>query len=102
MTQIDLANQAKGVLPAANVEDLTQALIDIGTLQGEVLTLQGEVLTVQGAMGDATAFMTSLNDFATSTGYPDFLTMFQIVVSQVEANRIASGAAPVPGYIPPP
>ena len=35
MTQVDLATQAKGLLPSANVVDLVQALIDIGTLQGE-------------------------------------------------------------------
>lgn len=77
--KIDLANQTKGVLPAANCEGLTQALIDIGTLQGTD---------------------SNLETIATTKGYISFSAMVSILMNQIEANRLASGAAAVPGYIP--
>jgi hypothetical protein len=94
-TQVDLANQAKGVLPAANVTGLVQALIDIGTLQGDVSNLQE-------SSGDFTGFMSGLDTIANLLGYAGFPAMMSIFVYQIEANRVASGAAPVAGYIPPP
>lgn len=81
MTKIDLANQTKGILPQANVEDLAALASDVTDLNN---------------------FMTDLNSVATTFRYPDFKTMVGVLVLQIEANREASGAAPVIGYIIPP
>lgn len=80
MTKIDLANQTKGILPQANVEDLAALASDVGDLNN---------------------FMTNLISAATTLGYANFGTMIGVLVLQIEANREASGAAPVIGYIPP-
>jgi hypothetical protein len=87
MTQLDLANQTKGILPAANVEDLTQALIDIGTLQGE--------------SGGNAAWITAIEGVATALGYADFATLLGAWALQIELNREASGAGVAAGYIDP-
>lgn len=80
MTKIDLANQTKGILPQANVEYLDALASNVGDLNN---------------------FMTDLNSAATMLGYANFKTMVGVLTSQIEANREASGAAPVIGYIPP-
>ena len=87
MTQVDLANQAKGLLPSANVTGLVQALIDIGTLQGE--------------SGGTAAWVTAIDGVATGYGYADFATMLSVLVLQIELNREASGACAAVGYIDP-
>jgi len=73
MTQVDLANQVKGTLPKANVEDL-------GTID---------------------TFMGDLNTLAVNTGYVTFVAMLTVFIQQIELNREASGAAPAAGYFDP-
>lgn len=80
MTKIDLANQTKGILPQANVEYLAALASNVGDLNN---------------------FMIDLNFTANTLGYANFKTMVGVLVSQIEANREASGAAPVIGYIIP-
>ena len=87
MTQVDLATQAKGLLPSANVVDLVQALIDIGTLQGE--------------SGGTAAWVLAIDSVAVGYGYADFATMISVLVLQIELNREASGAGAAAGYIDP-
>ena len=94
-TQVDLATQVRGVLPAANVDGLVQALIDLGTAQGDIINLQGD-------SGAFVGFMIGLDGIANAIGYASFTAMMSIFIYQIEANRIASGASPVAGYISPP
>lgn len=80
MTKIDLANQTKGMLPQANVEDFAALTSNVSDLNN---------------------FMTDLNFTANMLGYANFKIMIGVLTLQIEANREASGAAPVIGYIDP-